>query len=57
MLLFKNLRFVFDSCEDFFIKCNLLNLDLNIIDELMGIEIYDIFRNDVIWKYKEKLHM
>ena len=51
----QDLRFVFDSCEDFFIKCNLLNLDLNIIDELMGIEIYDIFRNDVIWKYKEKL--
>ena len=38
----QDLRFVFDSCEDFFIKCNLLNLDLNIIDELMGIEIYDI---------------
>ena len=51
----QDFRFIFDSCEEFFIKCKLLDLDLNVIDEIMGIEICDIFRNDVIWKYKEKI--
>ena len=51
----QGIKSMLDNCEDYFIKCDLLCLDLNIIDELFGIEIYDIFENDVIWKYKKHL--
>ena len=39
---------ILQKCENFCLKYSVLKLDLDVIDEVMGIELYDIFRNTVV---------
>ena len=44
----RDIRKVLLRCENFCLKYSILKLDLDVIDEIMGIELYDIFRNTVV---------